>query len=94
MQGSFDIGTALAPRNEISCTDDCCPGVILTAGLLVLSILYTSAALELSAARDNVFFSKNRCSKTQLSEQSYRIHQDNSLSFLSNNGKYCSSGTV
>lgn len=37
MQGSFAIDTALAPCNEISCPDDCCPG-ILTAGLLVLSV--------------------------------------------------------
>lgn len=94
MQGSFAIDTALAPYNEISCTDERCPGIILTAGLLVLSILYTYTASEFSAASDNVFFSKSRCSKPQLSEQSCRIHQGNSLSFLSNDGKYCSSGTV
>ncbi|NXU64986.1 ITM2B protein, partial [Horornis vulcanius] len=66
-------------------------------GVYFCGIKYIEDGLRLpepgAEAQNNVFFSMNRCSKTQLSEQSYRIHQGNSLSFLSNDGKYHSSGT-
>lgn len=69
------------PCNEIMCTEDCCPGAILTAGLVVRSVFYirlqpwSFQQLEIMSSLAKPDAAKQR------SEQSPRILQDNSWEF-------------